>query len=109
MFNLQEFLETSTIHGLQRIATSRKKFQKMFWFLAISVGFSVAALLIVNAFRDYDVNPFISTIETFPISQLKFPSILVCPPKGTYTNLNYDLGSHQKKGAYEDTNSYISD
>ena len=30
-------------------------------------------------------------IETFPIGQLKFPSITVCPPKGSYTNLNFDL------------------
>ena len=97
MFNLQEFLETSTIHGLQRIATSRKKFQKLFWFLAISVGFSVAALLIFNALREYNANPITTAIETFPIDQLKFPSILVCPPKGTYTNLNYDLGKPLKK------------
>ena len=92
MFNLREFLETSTIHGLPRIASSRKKFLKLFWFLAIAVGFSVAGLLILNNLRDYDKNPFISIIETFPIAQLKFPSIIVCPPKGTFTNLNYDLG-----------------
>ena len=96
MFDLREFLETSTIHGLPRIASSRKKFLKLFWFLTIVVGFSFAGLLILNALLEYEENPFISTIETFPITQLNFPSIIVCPPKGTFTNLNYDLGSHSK-------------
>ena len=35
-------------------------------------------------------------IETFPIGHLKFPSITVCPPKGSYTNLNFDLVNLEK-------------
>ena len=29
--------------------------------------------------------------ETFPISEITFPKVTVCPPKKTYTDLNYDL------------------
>ena len=32
-----------------------------------------------------------TTIETLPISELKFPKVTVCPPKNTFTDLNYDL------------------
>ena len=32
-----------------------------------------------------------TTIETKAISELNLPVVTVCPPKGTFTNLNYDL------------------
>ena len=91
MLNLQEFLETTTIHGLPRIVSSKKKILKLFWFLVVLIGFSVAGSLIYNALQDYENDPITTKIETFPISKLKFPAITVCPPKGSYTNLNYDL------------------
>ena len=28
---------------------------------------------------------------TLPITETKFPKVTVCPPKNTFTNLNYDL------------------
>ena len=36
-------------------------------------------------------SPIKTTIETLPISEIKFPKVTVCPPKNTYTDLNYDL------------------
>ena len=81
MLNFQEFLETSSIHGLPRIASSKKAALKLFWLLTILVGFSVAGSLIYKAIRGYDEDPFVTKIETFPIAELKFPSITVCPPK----------------------------
>lgn len=91
MLNLHEFLETSSIHGLPRIVVSKRRYLKIFWFLVVVTGFSVSGSLIYNALNDYDNIPIMTTTETFPISQLKFPSIIVCPPKGSFTNLNYDL------------------
>ena len=32
-----------------------------------------------------------TTIETRPIEEITFPKVTVCPPKNTYTDLNYDL------------------
>ena len=32
-----------------------------------------------------------TTIETLPITEITFPKVTVCPPKNTYTDLNYDL------------------
>ena len=97
---MQEFLETSTIHGLPRIAASTRRYLKIFWFLVVVTGFSVSGSFIYNALYDFEIKPFTTTIETFPISLLKFPSIIVCPPKGSFTNLNYDLGKVLKKSDF---------
>ena len=35
--------------------------------------------------------PVITTIETLPITEAPFPLVTVCPPRRSYTNLNYDL------------------
>ena len=32
-----------------------------------------------------------TNIETLPIAEAPFPRVTVCPPKNTFTNLNYDL------------------
>ena len=47
--------------------------------------------LIWNSIKQWDQNPIATTITTHPISQLAFPKIYICPPRKTYTNLNYDI------------------
>ena len=86
----KQFLENSTVHGLSHIASSRS-FSKVLWSLVVVSGFSVAVLLIYQSFQSWKSSPVTTTIETRPISELKFPKITVCPPKNTYTNLNFDL------------------
>merc|ERR1712218_595995 len=39
----------------------------------------------------WNESPVKTTIETHPIEEITFPKVTVCPPKNTYTNLNYDL------------------
>ena len=87
---IKQFLENSTVHGLSHIALS-KSFSKVLWSLVVVSGFSVAGLLIYQSFQSWESSPVTTTIETRPISELKFPKITVCPPKNTYTNLNFDL------------------
>ena len=48
MKNMWEFLETSTIHGLSRIASS-KMLLRLFWSLIVLLGFTTAGYLITNA------------------------------------------------------------
>ena len=107
MLNFQEFLESSTIHGLPRIASSKELLLKLFWFLVIIVGFSLAGSYIHNALQDFEKEPFMTKIETFPISKLKFPSVTVCPPKGYYTNLNYDLAKLAEEDKKLDENDRL--
>ena len=90
MEGVRTFLESSTVHGLSYISTTRK-FGKFFWILVVIAGFTGAGILIYQSFNDWAESPVTTTIETLPITQIKFPNVTVCPPKNTYTDLNYDL------------------
>ena len=89
-YYLKQFLESSTIHGLVYISTA-SKFARFFWILVVITGFTIATLLINDAFVNWSESPIKTTIETRPISEITFPKVTVCPPKNTFTDLNYDL------------------
>ena len=86
----KEFLEASTIHGLVYIP-SGNRFIRLFWIVVVITGFSIASVLIHQSFDNWSSNPVKTTIETRPISDLRFPVVTVCPPKNSFTNLNYDI------------------
>ena len=90
MGEFRKFLETSTIHGLSHISLT-KKFARLFWTIIVISGFIGAVYLIQESFQFWSQNPIKTTIETLPISEVTFPKVSICPPKGTYTDLNYDL------------------
>ena len=90
MERVRTFLESSTIHGLTYISTTRK-YARLFWILVVITGFTGASLLIKESFDSWSNSPIKTTIETLPITKIKFPKVTVCPPKNTYTDLNYDL------------------
>ena len=90
MEGIRNFLESSTIHGLTYISKTRK-FTRIFWILVVITGFSGAGYLINESFQSWADSPIKTTIETRPMSEIKFPKVTVCPPKNTYTDLNYDL------------------
>ena len=95
MEEFKDFLESSTIHGLTYISTTRK-LVRIFWILVVIFGFSTASFLIYQSFQAWEDSPVSTTIETLPITKIKFPKVTVCPPKNTYTDLNYDLMSLEK-------------
>ena len=84
------FLESSTIHGLSYISLTTK-YARLFWTIIVIAGFFGAVLIIQDLFQFWSQNPISTTIETLPISEVTFPKVTICPPKETYTNLNYDL------------------
>ena len=86
----KEFLESSTIHGLVYVSTSRK-FVRFLWTVVVVAGFISAGYLISQSFANWADQPIKTTIETLPISKITLPTVTVCPPKDTYTSLNYDL------------------
>ena len=90
MEGVRTFLESSTIHGLTYISTTQK-YARFFWFLVVVAGFVAASLLIKESFDSWLESPIKTTIETLPISDIKFPKLTVCPPRDTFTDLNYDL------------------
>ena len=90
MQDIKDFLESSTIHGLTYISTT-KKIVKLFWIFVVIFGFTGAGVLIYQSFEAWAQSPVSTIVETMPISKITFPKVTVCPPKNTYTNLNYDL------------------
>lgn len=92
----ESFLLSSSIHGLAYIAKT-KSFVKLFWVAVVTFCFSSAGYLIIQAFRGWSESPIRTTIETLPIEKLTFPKVTVCPPRKTFTNLNYDLMEAETK------------
>ena len=90
MKEIRTFLESSSIAGLNHIATS-KKYARLFWILAVLSGFTGAGYLIHLSFQSWSESPVTTTVETLPLSRIKLPKVTVCPPKNTFTDLNYDL------------------
>ena len=90
MHEFRSFLESSTIHGLTYISSTRK-YVRLFWIFVVITGFSAASFMIYQSFQAWEENPVSTNIETLPITEITFPKVTVCPPKGTYTDLNYDL------------------
>ena len=90
MEGVRDFLESSTIHGLVYISTT-KRLVKLLWFIVVISGFTVAGTIIYQSFQDWSENPITTTIDTRPATELTFPKVTVCPPKDTFTDLNYDL------------------
>ena len=90
MDGVRTFLESSSIHGLAYISTSRK-FVKVFWIMIVFGGFTFAGYMINNSINSWAERPIKTTLETRPISEIKLPKVTVCPPKNTFTDLNYDL------------------
>ena len=86
-----EFLESSTIHGLVYIGTSRIKPIKLAWLIIVCICFYLAVYLTLDAFRSWEASPINTSTESLPISEVDFPEVAVCPPPGTNTALNYDI------------------
>ena len=90
MEGVRAFLESSAIHGLGYISTTRK-YIKILWIIVVLAGFTGAGVIIYESFQDWAESPITTTIETQPITKITFPKLTVCPPKNTFTDLNYDL------------------
>ena len=97
MDGIKEFLESSAIHGLTYISTTRTALSKVFWIFVVVCGFITAFVLIDRSFVAWEKSPIATSIETFPISNVTFPRVTVCPPKGTNTALNYDLWKSENR------------
>ena len=67
---LFEFLESSKIHGLVYISTSKSTLAKLLWTVITMVGFGTAGYLIYDSFNDWAESPTVTSVEIFPISEL---------------------------------------
>ena len=91
---VRTFLESSSIHGLSYIASTRK-IARIGWLLIVFVSFFCAVNLIFASFQSWSNNPVTTTIETLPLSDIRLPKITICPPRNTFTDVNYDLKQNE--------------
>ena len=87
---IREFLESASINGLNHIAATRK-WSRAFWILIVITGFFGGSYITWESFQSWADNPVRTTTKTLPMSEIKFPKVTVCPPKNTFTDINYDL------------------
>ena len=73
-------MEASSIGGLPYIS-STTSFARGYWILALLVCSALSAYLIYEAAKLWHEHPVETSIETFKISEVQFPNIVVCPPK----------------------------
>ena len=90
MDTIKSFFELSSIHGLVYISTTTR-LVRLAWIFVVILGVTGAGFMIYQSFQAWDESPITTTIENHPISKITFPKLTVCPPKKTFTNLNYDL------------------
>ena len=77
------------------------KFAKCVWIVLICLSFFGAWSLISQSYNDWSSHPVATSISTHPISDLDFPTVTVCPPKGSHTALNYDLAKADNESLTE--------
>ena len=104
---VRTFLETSTIHGLGHISSNKKARVKLLWILVVVAGFTGAGIIIYQSFKSWDESPVRTTVETQPITDITLPKVTVCPPRMTFTNLNYDLMMLNNKTLDNDTRNEL--
>ena len=59
--------------------------------MVVLMGFVGAFYLINSSYSAWQESPVATSITTHPLADLDFPTVTVCPPKGSNTALNYDL------------------
>ena len=107
MEEIKNFLESSSINGLTHISVT-KKHVRLFWILVVILGFTGASIIIYQSFQSWEMSPVKTTIETQPIREITFPKVTVCPPKNTYTDLNYDLMMTENMSLNNDTRNMLA-
>ena len=89
---LCEFLESSTIHGLVHISTAKSRAARAAWVAIVVACFAIAISMITSSYKEWQESPVSTTSTTRPITELDFPTVTVCPPRGSNTALNHLLG-----------------
>ena len=80
---ISNFLESSTIHGLVHISTAKSRTARAAWVVIVVACFATAVYMINDSYMDWQESPVSTTITTHPITELEFPTVTVCPPRGS--------------------------
>ena len=80
-----------TPYGLVYISRAKSREAKAVWVAIVVACFAFAIHMIADSYNEWQESPVSTTITTHPITELDFPTVTVCPPRGTNTALNHIL------------------
>ena len=70
-------------------SSEKSKLAKAIWLAIVVACFAIAIYMINDSYMEWQESPVSTTITTHPITVLEFPSVTVCPPRGSNTALNH--------------------
>ena len=73
------------------ISTAKSKAGRATWVAIVVSCFATAIYMITGSYKEWQESPVSTTITTHPITELEFPTVTVCPPRGSNTALNHLL------------------
>merc|ERR1712223_423717 len=77
--------------GLVHISTAKSRAARAAWVAIVVACFALAIHMINDSYKEWQESPVSTTITTHPITELEFPTVTVCPPRGSNTALNHLL------------------
>ena len=82
---MEQFLETTTVHGFHYLHGRNSCLTRLFWAGMIAIGLSFSGYLIYNSTLDWENNQAITTLESIatPIQDVQFPTVTACPHENT--------------------------
>ena len=91
MTELETFLESSSISGLNHISATRR-YGRLFWVFVVLTGFTLSGFLIYESFQAWEESPVKTTIETLSITANLGDSrtIVTHPASTTHSKLSDD-------------------
>ena len=82
---MDQYLETTTVHGFSYVSGRNSKYTRIFWTVIIVTVFSLTSFLIIESIHDWEKHQTITTLKSIatPIQEVQFPTITVCPHEDT--------------------------
>ena len=73
---------------LSHIAGAKSRGVRIAWLAVVVACFAIAISMITSSYKEWQESPVSTTITTHPITDLQFPEVTVCPPRGSNTVIN---------------------
>lgn len=100
LYQVKEFFQSSTLHGVKYIAETDRPFAERFmWFIFTATGTISALVIIASLWEKFQINPTITGLDTnFQTTTLVFPTVLICPTETFDDQQVVELASNLFKG-----------
>lgn len=105
IYQVKDFFQTSTLHGIRYISESDRPFAERFmWFLFTATGMVSALVIIASLWEKFQTNPTITGLDTnFQTTKMVFPTVLICPLEAFDDQAVTDVAFNHLSGGDSDT------